>query len=150
MDVKTIAIALPAGLVVIFATLFVSKFAVQSAAPVKRVEVAWEPQSRSAGEVMVEATPMDLVVGKAPKFALAFDTHSGSLDFDVAKVAVLTDSQGNVSSQATWDGSPPGGHHRKGTLVFTSVLANGGKVTLVIKEVSAKEGVEFNWVVAGR
>lgn len=148
MDIKTVAVACLAGVAVIGAALLArqSWFWPKPAVLPPPASVLG-PESRTAGNVTVTATPLELAVGKVPKFSVSFDTHSGDLDFDVAKVATLIDSQGASDSGAIWEGSPSGGHHRGGTLIFGKILDSGGRVTLRIDDVFGGNGVEFGWSI---
>jgi len=54
-------------------------------------------------------------------FDIRIDTHQGSLDFNLEEMAVLETSVGNEYDPLSWEGSPPGGHHRSGRLSFPIV-----------------------------
>ncbi|MFA4907776.1 MAG: hypothetical protein WC602_05890 [archaeon] len=77
-------------------------------------------------------------------FEIKFTTHSGSLDFSVDKIAVLTDSAGKTYNPLKWDGSPPGGHHRSGTLYFAPLPASAKKFSLALSNVGGVDRV-FEW-----
>lgn len=65
---------------------------------------------------------------KALVFAVAMDTHSGSLDgYDLGQLAMLRTDQGREVRPSAWD-APPGGHHRQGTLTFPATTASGSPV----------------------
>ncbi len=82
----------------------------------------YKSQRQERGNVIIEITPRVLVPGKQPVFALVFDTHSVDLDFDIAASSALTDESSASYGDAKWNGDPPGGHHRKGTLIFSKTL----------------------------
>lgn len=107
-----------------------------------RSQSRYESQQRVAGAVTVDAEVLELAAGKPPKFSLKFNTHSEELSFEVDKVATLTDQTGKSYTGATWEGDPPGGHHRSGTLTFSAPLPSLAKlVTLSFKN----PPVEFSW-----
>jgi hypothetical protein len=66
-------------------------------------------------------------------FQMRIDTHQGALDFDLTEISTLMVG-GTVYEPLSWEGSPPGGHHRSGELVFPT----GGELgpfRLVIRDV---------------
>ena len=64
----------------------------------------------------------------------------------VEQFASLTDESGTVYTPH-WDGSPPGGHHRSGTLRFTPDLPDTGVITLTLKDVAGVVERTFTWEV---
>ena len=82
----------------------------------------------TAGAVTVKVEPHHIDASGA-EFGVAFDTHSVDLGFDVARVARLT-VNGSQWSGATWSGDGSGGHHRAGTLRFTTSGAATGQAVL--------------------
>ncbi|HLD24888.1 MAG TPA: hypothetical protein VJB96_03120 [Patescibacteria group bacterium] len=105
----------------------------------------YQTQENEAGNVTVSVTPLFLKAGLPASFDVAFETHSVELDFDVEKVATLTDSRGS-SYSAHWDGSPPGGHHRSGTLRFTPDLIAPTTITLTFTNIAGTPRT-FTWEV---
>lgn len=106
---------------------------------------ALETRTVEAGEVTVEIVPLKLDSGGA-KFELTFDTHSVELDFDVASVARLIVA-GVEWRPAVWEGDPPGGHHREGTLSFEATGDGVGTAELRIDDLPAP--VSTMWDVSG-
>lgn len=90
----------------------------------------FETRTMQAGAVEVQVTPMTLNEFGAT-FQLTLDTHTVDLNLDPATAARL-----RVNSQpaagAAWQGPGPGGHHREGTLRFTTPVASGATVELRI------------------
>lgn len=82
-----------------------------------------------AGEVEVTMTALTLDHSGAV-FRVEFDTHTVELGLDPA-TAVMT-VNGTQAGGAAWDGSGPGGHHREGTLRFTTPVPSGAAVELRI------------------
>ena len=85
-----------------------------------------------AGAVEVSLTPLTLDTTGAV-FRVVLDTHSVPLDLDMAASARLRVNN-TTTDQASWDGSGPGGHHREGTLRFTTPVPTGATVELRITD----------------
>lgn len=83
-----------------------------------------------AGEVEAVLTPVTLDASEAV-FRVVLDTHSVPLDMDMAASARLRVNDTTIVG-ASWDGKGPGGHHREGTLRFTTPVPAGAKVELRI------------------
>ena len=60
------------------------------------------------------------------------DTHSVELDQDMSKITILVDDQGNEYKSLRWEGTPAGGHHREGALVFERIKSNSNSIELKI------------------
>ena len=99
----------------------------------------------TGGEVDVTVTPEVLIAGQPPRFKLEFNTHSVELDFDIEKITRLSDDRRKDYGQSTWEGSPPGGHHREGTLTFPELLGDVKSATLIISAVSGIAERKFTW-----
>lgn len=93
-------------------------------------------QTNNQGNVDVSVTPVVLAAGKPAKFDVEINNHVINLDFDMIKISSLSDDSGRSMGTPTWDGSPPGGHHRGGTLTFSTVPETPKSVTLTIKNVA--------------
>lgn len=135
-------------LTAIFVVFFVSLFIVLrgKTAPVPSPTITpLAQQKKSGGEVDVTITPEVLIVGQPPRFKLEFNTHSVELDFDVVKTAELSDGSEKIYKEATWEGSPSGGHHRSGTLTFSAPLSQTKSVTLVLRDIAGIPKREFIW-----
>jgi hypothetical protein len=57
------------------------------------------------------------------------------------------DDRGREYQPTNWQGSPPGGHHRKGILEFPELNGETGKITLVIRQVANVPERTFEWSV---
>lgn len=85
-------------------------------------------KTQTWGDVTATATPTE------ERFELQFDTYTTELDFDVEKIAKLTDDAGSDYGPGKWEGTPPGGHHRRGTLSFDKPMtAKAKKIQLTLK-----------------
>ncbi len=100
------------------------------------------PQINSQNNVEVSVTPQ--ISESQTAFEIQFTTHSGSLDFEVEDIATLQDETGAVYPAVAWEGSPPGGHHRSGKLVFGPLPENARRIRLVLLQVSQSDR-SFEW-----
>ena len=95
------------------------------------------------GGVTVKATPGKLS-GGTWEFQIAFDTHSQDLRDDVAKSASLV-ADGAVSVPLEWSGDPPGGHHRKGVLLFKAPAGRPAAIELRLNRPGEAKPRVFLW-----
>lgn len=103
-------------------------------------------QTNTEGIIEVTATPKDLSSSSSWDFEVILTTHSGSLDQDLTKSAVLIDDKGNRFVPTAWEGDPPGGHHRSGVLKFKPIAPTPQFVKLEINRVGSGKKV-FEWVL---
>lgn len=82
--------------------------------------------------------------GEGIAFSTVIDTHSGGLDFDLTEISRLVVA-GISYEPILWDGSPPGGHHRSGILVFPNPTGSSVEMSLIISGVSDVSERVFNW-----
>lgn len=97
------------------------------------------------GGVAFQVKPL-YTPGKEVGFEITMDTHSGSLDFDLAKLSSLDDGQGDVYRPSKWDG-PSGGHHLSGQLVFPALKTEPATLKLTIRDVNGVPERVFTWKV---
>ena len=110
---------------------------------------AWaykEISSRKNG-VNVKVQPVQLSSGQKVKFDVRMGTHSVELKQDMVAVSLLKDSNGQVYRPENWEGSPPGGHHRSGSLEFSAIKGKPASVTLIIKNIANVPERVFTWKV---
>lgn len=105
---------------------------------------SWETKVQDGGNVSVAVTPITLRPKFPASFDVAFETHSVNLDFDVETITGLTDENGTIY-KPYWQGSPPGGHHRTGTLVFTPDIPKPTTVTLVFRDIAGIPMRTYTW-----
>ncbi len=110
----------------------------------ENTSIPWKTKEQTGGEVTVSATPITLRSGFPASFDIAFETHTVDLDFDVETIARLTDELGTRYAPH-WQGSGPGGHHRKGTLVFTPDVPRQTVLTLEFVNVAGVASRIFRW-----
>lgn len=86
--------------------------------------------TQSATVDAIDVTMTALVLdATGAQFRLALDTHTASLNVDLPGSAQLWVA-GRSAGTGTWDGAGPGGHHREGTLRFTTAIPAGARVDL--------------------
>ncbi|HXF44383.1 MAG TPA: hypothetical protein VNK70_02895 [Candidatus Paceibacterota bacterium] len=106
-----------------------------------------ELQTSEEGAVTVTVKPVSLSADSW-NFEIVLDTHSEELTADLTKVAVLVDENGREYAPLGWEGSPPGGHHRKGILKFRPITPNPRVINLFIREIGGVEKREFLWITS--
>jgi hypothetical protein len=74
--------------------------------------------SNDTGGVRVVVKPKSVAAGSVWEFDVTMETHTKPLDSDLTKAAVIVDDGGRRYMPLSWQGDPPGGHHRKGILRF--------------------------------
>ncbi len=79
------------------------------------------------------------------RFAVQFNTHVSPITQDMTALSVLSDGKGHDEKPLSWEGDPPGGHHRKGVLVFKPFDSSPDTVTLKISEVGSVPERSFTW-----
>lgn len=103
-------------------------------------------QTSREGGVTVKVTPRNLEPGAANwDFAVVLETHTQPLDQDLTKAAVLVDAQGKPHAPLAWEGSPPGGHHRRGLLRFRPLAGNPAAVELRLHDIGGVATRTFRW-----
>ena len=108
---------------------------------------AYKRISSKKNSVNVDVVPIQLASGQQVKFDVRISTHSVELDQDMVAVSLLKDSNGKVYRPENWEGSPPGGHHRSGTLEFSTIKGKPDSVTLIISNIANVPERVFTWKV---
>lgn len=60
---------------------------------------------------------------------------------------MLVDASGKQYRPLAWEGDPPGGHHRKGVLVFESIDPPPRSVTLKLRRIGSVPERSFTWTL---
>ncbi len=96
----------------------------------------WESKSDDQANVTVIVKPLDLrPESKVWTFDIGMNTHSVELNQDMTKIAVLVDDTGKEYQPLGWEGDA-GGHHREGTLSFSSISPTPKSVTLRVSGIA--------------
>src|SRR3990170_7900518 len=76
-------------------------------------------------------------------FDIKLDTHSGSLDYEMAKISYIRDGKSNIIKPESWDGGI-GGHHFEGTMKFPK-FDDSASFELVIQDVAGVKERILKW-----
>lgn len=129
-------------------TLMIGAFAVAIPLAVAAPASKLTTQESNQGQVTVAVTPLALSeAADAWRFEVRLNTHVTPLTQDLAAVSVLSDGKGHEETPVAWQGDPPGGHHRKGELVFKPISPAPESVTLTIRDVGAVPERKFVWTL---
>src|SRR3989338_4891239 len=79
--------------------------------------------------VTLQNTPNE---AEAWDFEVVLETHTKTLNDDLAKSSVLI-ADGRQYLPLGWEGAPPGGHHRKGSLRFKAIAPQPQIIELQIR-----------------
>lgn len=111
----------------------IAALALAIALPFSGAAAAEDTARSSVDGVTVAVTPLELgATASAWRFKIVLDTHSQDLSDDLATSARLLDTQGRETGPDSWDGAPPGGHHREGVLTFRPLRPAPDEVELRI------------------
>ncbi|MBI2086128.1 hypothetical protein HYT74_02185 [Candidatus Daviesbacteria bacterium] len=127
-------------LVVIAALIYILKdnFSI-NIGPIQNKDSSLETKESNDGPVSVTVTP------KGWDFDITLNTHSEELSEDLVAVSELVDDQGKSYKPVSWEGSPPGGHHRNGVLKFNPISPKPKSLELKIKNVAGVVERSFKW-----
>lgn len=104
----------------------------------------FETQTNREAGVTVKVTPVNLTAQtKSWDFEISLNTHTVALDQDMTQVVVLQVAGESLRPQ-TWQGDPPGGHHRKGVLRFAVPATKADMIELRINGIG-KVDRQFRW-----
>lgn len=110
-------------------------------------ESAYAPQTSNEREIKVTATLQNISnETKTWDIEVALETHTQALSDDLAKSSVLI-AGGKQYLPLSWDGAPPGGHHRKGKLSFRAITPLPAVVELQIRLTNDPSPRSFKWVL---
>lgn len=105
-----------------------------------------EKQINSDGQVTVSIIPRKSLSAGILEFEITLDTHSVELDEDLTKVAVLI-ADNKEYRPISWEGEPPGGHHRKGILIFAPISPQPKSINLKIRQIGGIKERNFIWTL---
>ena len=105
-----------------------------------------ETKESNDGPVSVAVTPRSLEEGSSSwDFDITLNTHSEDLSNDLVAVSELVIEGGKSYKPISWEGSPPGGHHRSGVLKFDPISPKPKSIELKIKNVGGVSERSFKW-----
>ena len=106
-------------------------------------------RENNEGQVRTSVTPQNLSkTADAWRFEVRFNTHVTPITQDMVAVASLSDGKGPGAKPTAWEGDPPGGHHRRGVLVFKPLNPMPATITLHIRQVGGVADRTFTWNLA--
>ena len=108
-------------------------------------ELEHEEQTNDAANVTVKVRPLSLD-GSEERwvFSVDLETHSVDLSEDMLASAALVDSEGRAYAPVAWNGSPQGGHHRSGELVFEVITPLPKSIRLIMTIAGTERIFEWN------
>lgn len=110
-------------------------------------ENTYAPQSNSERSINVTATLQGFQQGTTNlEFNVSLETHVHPLDDDLVKVSALV-VDGKRYAPIAWEGSPPGGHHRRGVLRFGGIAPPPAAVELQIRLSGDADPRSFRWTL---
>lgn len=104
-------------------------------------------QMNDEGAVTVTVTPR-LRADGGWEFGIVLDTHSEELTSDLVTATVLQDDKGREYAPVSWEGDPPGGHHRSGVLRFGTIDPSPISLALIIRDIGGIPERAFLWTTA--
>ncbi|MGC2048247.1 MAG: hypothetical protein WA635_06525 [Gallionella sp.] len=108
-------------------------------------EIGYSPQVSNERQIKITATLQDLVKeAKTLNFEVVMETHTHALSDPLENSSVLI-ADGKQYLPLGWEGSPPGGHHRKGLLRFKAIAPQPDSVELQIRLIGDPSPRSFKW-----
>lgn len=104
---------------------------------------AFSPINNSDGWAEVEVVPLTFASSEW-SFGIALNAHQ-EINTDLTKAVTLTDDRGDTLTPLRWDEPNPGGHHRKGTLVFPAPSSTPKSITITMTGVGGATTRTFSW-----
>ncbi len=109
---------------------------------------ALPPQTNNEGPVEIEVQPLDVSGTSSDwSFRVVLDTHSDELKDNLEEAAELVDDNGNIFRSLSWEGSPPGGHHREGVLVFKAPAPFPKSFSIIMRDIGGVKARTFLWIL---
>ena len=105
------------------------------------------PQVSNERSIKVTVAPQNLSKqAQTWDFAVTLETHVHPLNDDIAKSSTLI-ADGKQYAPLMWEGAPPGGHHRKGSLRFRAITPRPQSVELQIRLTGENAARSFLWTL---
>lgn len=103
------------------------------------------PQTSKAHGVTITVTPLSLSnEAKAWDFEITLESHTQELNDDLIGSSVLI-GDGMQAAPLGWEGTPPGGHHRKGLLRYKPISPAPRSLELQIQRPGEPIPRSFRW-----
>lgn len=110
-------------------------------------ELGYAPQiSNERGVKVTVIRPNILSEAKTWDFQVTLETHTQDLSDDLAKSSLLI-ADGKQYLPLSWEGAPPGGHHRKGLLRFKAIAPQPRSMELQIRLARDASPRSFKWLL---
>lgn len=108
-------------------------------------ELGYAPQISDELGIKITATLQKIPKGaKTWDFEVVLETHTHALSDGMENSSVLI-ADGKQYKPVGWEGSPPGGHHRKGMLRFKAIAPQPASVELQIRLIGDPSPRNFKW-----
>jgi len=130
----------------IFAYSFTNDFGVVKVIAVSNAaELGYAAQVSNERQIKITATLQNIPrEAKTLDFEVTLETHTHALSDGLENSSVLI-ADGKQYKPLSWDGTPPGGHHRKGTLHFKAIDPFPASVELQIRLIGDASPRSFKW-----
>lgn len=104
------------------------------------------PRTSNENGMLIVVTPKHVGPNdRIWEFDVSVDTHVKPLNEDITKNSSLIDSSGQHFKALKWEGTGPGGHHRKGTLQFLRPDPLPASVAVEIDGLGGSAKRNFSW-----
>lgn len=108
-------------------------------------EIVYAPQISNERQIKITATLQNIPKeAKTWDFEVVLETHTHALSDGMENSSVLI-TDGKQYKPMSWEGSPPGGHHRKGLLRFKAIEPIPASVELQIRLIGDPTPRSFKW-----
>ena len=143
---KQFLIGLAVAAIAAFSSIYDSRV-VRIIALSDAAESGYAPQISNEREIKVTAT-LQKTPGEAKTwdFQVVLETHTKALNDDLVKSSVLI-ADGKQYLPLSWEGAPPGGHHRKGLLRFKAIAPQPRSMELQIRLAGDSSPRNFKWLL---
>jgi len=110
-------------------------------------ESGYAPQVSNEREIKVTATLQNIPSeAETWDFEVVLETHTKDLNDDLVKSSTLI-ADGRQYLPLSWEGAPPGGHHRKGKLRFKAIAPQPQSMELQIRLAGGSSPRSFKWLL---
>jgi hypothetical protein len=112
-------------------------------------EPGYAPQVSNERQVKITATLQNITKeAKTWDIEVSLETHTHALSEFLENTSMLI-ADGKQYKPMGWEGSPPGGHHRKGVLRFKAIDPQPASVELQIRLIGDPSPRSFQWILKG-